>query len=147
MSSVCPKCGGEKFWNRVEKRQANECWLWIGPQNGLGYGKFRVPGNRHYAHRFSYELKNGPIPAGLFVLHHCDNPACVNPEHLFLGTQRDNIRDAMSKGRKYTQPRATHCKRGHAFTPENTWRGMKDGRAYQRCRECNNSMRRKSWLK
>lgn len=75
------------------------CVEWTAGGNQYGYGEFYADGKRMGAHRWAYERANGPIPAGLFVLHKCDNPACVNAEHLFLGTQRDNIRDASQKGR------------------------------------------------
>lgn len=76
------------------------CWPWQGTVNGGGYGKMTVTtGLRRYAHRVSWELVNGPIPKGLNVLHHCDNPPCCNPAHLWIGTQRDNMNDKVSKGR------------------------------------------------
>jgi len=72
------------------------CWLWLASVDKDGYGQF-LYGKR--AHRYSYEYYNGVIPAGVCVLHKCDNPSCVNPEHLFLGTNRDNINDMVNKGR------------------------------------------------
>lgn len=88
----------ERFWPKVQKSDSG-CWMWTGALVGRGYGNF-WDGN-HYppAHVFSWKLVNGEIPDGLFVLHRCDVRACVNPDHLFLGTQRDNIRDMMSKNR------------------------------------------------
>lgn len=81
------------FWERVHKTRT--CWVWTGPKNRDGYGC--VSGNR--AHRYSWELINGKIPKGLSVLHRCDNPPCVNPKHLWLGTQTDNVMDMVAKGR------------------------------------------------
>lgn len=89
----------KRFWSHVDKTDG--CWLWTGADKGaLGHGRFYVKGKRTKVHRFSWELANGPIPPGLFVLHRCDNGACVRPDHLFLGTQADNIRDMDSKGRR-----------------------------------------------
>jgi hypothetical protein len=88
----------ERFWKRVDK--SGDCWLWTGGKHDFGYGIFS-PGRytRIYAHRFSYELHYGPVPDGLYVLHRCDNPPCVNPAHLWLGTHLDNTADRHRKGR------------------------------------------------
>jgi HNH endonuclease len=75
------------------------CWLWMGGLNGNGYGRFRVNGVLEYAHRRSWKIHKGSIPHGMNVLHRCDNPPCINPDHLFLGTQSDNVRDTETKGR------------------------------------------------
>ncbi len=83
---------------------ANGCWEWTGVRR-YGYGKFHEtvergrPRRQVLAHRRSWELHNGPIPGGMHVLHRCDNPPCINPAHLFLGTPADNMRDKMFKGR------------------------------------------------
>lgn len=77
----------------------NGCLEFIGTLS-MGYGKIRVNGKKVAAHRLAYILAKGPIPEGLFVLHSCDNPACVNPEHLFVGTQKDNVNDMILKGRQ-----------------------------------------------
>jgi hypothetical protein len=95
------------FWARVKKGGKDECWEWTGGTNGntpitcygvLGWGQEKIK-----AHRFSYELTFGKIPTGLLVCHHCDNPKCVNPNHLFLGTSKDNSDDCHKKGRAHRE--------------------------------------------
>jgi hypothetical protein len=89
----------ERFWRLVTKTET--CWLWKRCRVGKGqYGVFRSHGKDTKAHRYSYEITFGPIPEGLSVLHRCDNPPCVNPSHLFLGTTLDNMQDCASKGRR-----------------------------------------------
>jgi len=92
----------ERFWAKVNKKRRKQCWLWTASIRGGGYGQIAVgdgTGKINDAHRASWELAYGPIKKGLFVLHKCDVRACVNPNHLFLGTHQDNIDDMMSKGR------------------------------------------------
>ncbi len=89
---------------RLESKSIPEpnsgCWLWTASVISDGYGCLRSDGRTQYAHRLSYEINTGPIPEGMFVCHKCDTPSCVNPRHLFLGTNQDNIKDSMEKGRR-----------------------------------------------
>ena len=80
---------------------ADGCWNWTGAKfKGTGYGQIQVNGRPKRAHRVAWELSNGPVPAGVLVLHRCDNPSCVNPTHLFLGDHQANYDDMVSKGRR-----------------------------------------------
>lgn len=90
----------DRFWPKVDR--SGDCWLWLGSRNQAGYGRIGRPGRglpAEYAHRYSWQLANGPIPAGMEICHTCDTPPCVRPDHLFLGTHRDNARDMTAKGR------------------------------------------------
>lgn len=109
----------------VEAVNSRGCWLWGRSRMSSGYGKLSSGGRadaRHMgAHRVAYELLNGAIPAGLVVMHQCDERLCVNPFHLSLGTMQDNSRDMVAKGRNFSPARLRkHCPRGHAYSGLNT---------------------------
>lgn len=89
----------KKFWSYVDKSDKLGCWRWRGGISGDGYGSCLIGGKRLGAHRASYLIAHGDVPMGLCVCHHCDNPKCVRPDHLFIGTYKDNMQDAVNKGR------------------------------------------------
>jgi len=87
----------KRFWSKI--RKSKSCWTYKEYKDKDGYGFFAVRGGFIRAHRFSWMIKNGNIPDGMLICHHCDNPSCVRIDHLFLGTGSDNLKDAVSKGR------------------------------------------------
>ena len=120
-----PKPIAERFWARVAK--GNGCWNWTGYLDRCGRGSFSIGSRsenakRIRASRMSWVLTFGEIPTGMFVCHTCDQPACVRPDHLFLGTQKDNMQDAAAKKRLHNRfnSNKTHCKRGHEYSSLNT---------------------------
>jgi len=121
----------EDFWKHVDIKSSNECWEWTGAKNKLGYGRVRYHQQNWKAHRLAWFLTNGNID-DLHVCHHCDNPSCCNPSHLFLGTAADNMRDCSEKGRHprntthYLPEGDNHHSRLH---PEVVARGEKNGAA------------------
>lgn len=127
----------ERFFAKVEK--TDSCWIWKGNARGNAkfmYGKFDYMGKVFSAHRVSWEMHNGKIPKGgdyrgICVCHSCDNPLCVNPEHLFLGAHKNNMRDKVLKRRN--NGFIKQCKRGHEFSVKNTW-FSKQG--LRHCKEC-----------
>ena len=139
-----------RFWSKVEIGEAGKCWDWRTTRDRYGYGKFFMKGRTLTAPRVAYALVNGGIPDGLWVLHKCDNRACCNPTHLFLGTHRDNMRDMMKKGRHKSansRNKVTQCKWGHPFSPENTYLKPRErrGRSYNErvCIACDRERNRK----
>jgi hypothetical protein len=115
-NSISSKCS----WSRPmrAKNQASDfrknvrieasCHIWTGARDGVGYGTWRFAGKYQRAHRVAWQLANGNIPPGMFVCHHCDNPSCVNLEHLFLGTPKDNTRDMLNKNRHIAERGEEH---------------------------------------
>lgn len=141
---------GSRFWKRIKK--SDQCWEWIGLKIKIGYGSLWWSDKMWLAHRISWTLHFGEIPNGKFVLHKCDNRACVRPSHLFLGTQLDNVRDCISKGRfvqnkppqGWKPHKKTHCKRGHEFTEENTRINKKGRRGCRACHRIHDKKRSKA---
>lgn len=136
----------QRFWEKVERTAT--CWFWKAGRNPDGYGNFRINGKTEGAHRVAWKITYGAIPDGRQVLHRCDTPPCVNPNHLFLGDHDINMSDKAVKGRApgtgkgddqhglgARNRRKTHCKNGHAFSPENTYTNPQGHRA---CRICQN---------
>jgi hypothetical protein len=125
--------------NPADDWRSVPCKEWAQARDRDGYGLRQYGGKNGKlvrVHRLVWEQANGPIPDGQWVLHKCDNPSCYEVAHLFLGTVADNNRDTAAKGRTHGQ-KQTHCKHGHAFTPENTYLEHRpDGRVARRCRAC-----------
>lgn len=95
----------EKFWKHVKIDSMTGCWQWTGGKNEFGYGIFCTDKRRIRTHRYCWELFKEPIPKGMCICHHCDNPSCINPDHMFIGTQAENMADMRKKHRGSTKPR------------------------------------------
>jgi len=126
-----------RFWAKVKIRGAGDCWEWQASKR-RAYGKIRIKCEYVPAHRVAWMLTHGEIPEGLCVLHRCDNPPCVNPDHLFLGTLKDNSQDMLRKLRRPSMV-ATHHRCGHRKSVENTYVSPT---GYIYCRACNRQKRR-----
>lgn len=134
----------QRFWSKVNK--TDQCWIWIASKLPKGYGVFgTVKEKRKHilAHRYSYKYHFGDFDKKMFVCHKCDNPSCVNPEHLFLGNNKLNMEDANKKGRMYyvnkhnIHKNKTHCKHGHEYNKVNTFiKITKQGYKQRNCKIC-----------
>lgn len=135
----------QDFWNKALPLDGG-CWEWqSGPKTKGKHGRFRFNGKYDGAHRVAYLLTHGQITPGMYICHTCDNPSCVNPEHLYEGTNQDNQIDAVERGQHwYINPhiQKTHCSRGHEYSEENTYYKPKNG--HRDCKTCLN-MRHKLW--
>lgn len=100
----------ERFWNFVDRGDADTCWIWQGRKDKNGYGSIRTPTTQLRAHRVSYEMHNGKIPDGLLIRHTCHNTSCVNPNHLLVGTTLDNARDKVEACRQPVNEKHANCK-------------------------------------
>ncbi len=128
-----PKPIFKRFTEKTNKSGPGGCWLWTCMVNNYGYGLMQCFGRHALAHRLSWVIHYGPIPDGLFVCHRCDVRHCVNPTHLYLGTNTDNMRDMHAKGRaknQWTRQDTTRCHKGH----ESEWIANPNGS--RRCRQC-----------
>jgi hypothetical protein len=125
----------DRFMAKVKKIEAG-CWEWSSSIDPSGYGKITFDGKQLLAHRVSYAIYQGQIPDGMMVLHRCDNRSCVNPDHLFLGTGKDNMVDCAAKGRAVrANAMKTHCPKGHELSGENLYFDP-HGVGSRRCRTC-----------
>ena len=128
----------ERFDDKYIPEPNSGCWLWVGASDKKGYGRFRTDRKEgrsiDIAHRFSWMLYVGPLEDGQPLLHKCDVPCCVNPDHLFIGSLADNNQDMAKKGRHHNTLK-TKCPRGHDYTKENTYIGTHGDR---NCKLCGN---------
>ncbi len=135
----------QRFEEKISIEPTSGCWLWTAGVNAMGYGFIGINQRPYLAHRVSWELHNGPIPNNTLVCHHCDNPPCANPNHLFLGTHQDNSDDKYRKNRAVNaQSKLTHCARGHPYSGINLHISPS---GYRRCRACDRDHMRISYAR
>lgn len=121
-----------RFWRRVMVDLPDTCWEWQGSRRSDGYGQVYIAGKHRATHRLSFYLSNLFWPP--VVRHMCDNPRCCNPHHLEAGTQSDNMKDVVERGRHWYANK-THCPYGHEYTPDNTYTRPSGGRECRQCRK------------
>jgi hypothetical protein len=135
----------KRFWSKVDIRDKNECWPWVGTIGVKGYGRFWLKRKAIRANRMVWEISHSKkIEDGMFACHSCDNPSCVNPNHIWIGTNQDNQIDRVVKGRHNFASR-THCSKGHDYS-EHGYRlknGHRDCRICRRAAEAKNAPNRK----
>ena len=136
----------ERFLQKVDKSGSDkypDCWIWVGGRTSKDYGSFKYYAERSAigAHVSSYLFHLGEVPEGMRICHRCDNPPCVNPDHLFLGSNSDNMKDMVTKDRHGVSSRKrTHCRRGHSFQEFGVYeRSLKNGKTDRICKECQRS--------
>ena len=137
ISSVC-----DRFWAKVGPRLPDRCWEWTASLTGGGYAQFRLGSKKVNGHRVSYLLEHGSIPEGLSILHRCHNRRCVNPAHLYAGTQKQNIADMHMAGHyRGGFEKLEACRKGHAFDEANTYYAAN---GYRHCRACGRDRKRRN---
>lgn len=134
----------KRLLSKITKTES--CWIFNGSKI-RGYGQFRFEGKTQLAHRVSYKIHRGIIPKGLELCHKCDVRDCVNPDHLFIGTRSDNMKDCVKKGRSNFQKdppnkKKTHCPQGHPYAGNNI---KLENNNWRRCRICSNEMRMRNY--
>lgn len=152
LESATMKTTLERFWAKVDKNgpipkhapELGNCWQWMATRLKGGYGQFFHKNRMGLAHRASHDLFIGPIPAGFDCCHRCDNPSCVNPDHIVAASTLWNMRDASRKGRIVARnAERTHCRRGHEYSSENVLICTdSDGYEFRRCKTCRNKTSR-----
>lgn len=137
----------QRFWSHVERRGSDECWLWNGSLASGGYGRLRLGGRGSQyeeVHRFAYRLLVGEIPDGHHIHHRCETRSCVNPAHLEALLPGEHLHRGASLQARFAQ--RTHCKHGHEFTPENTFkRPTATGTVARGCRACRSAKNARQW--
>ncbi len=124
----------QRFYDKIVPA-SGDCWRWTAAKDMFGYGRFNLDGKNRHAYRVAYEALVGPLPEGLELDHLCRIPSCVNPDHLEPVTHKENVR--RGNGPAAINAKKTHCKHGHKFTAENTYRYPKESRKQSRnCKIC-----------